>query len=119
MGWWFRSGMRVLTVGSVHLDTIALSRSNNPSEDVTHIGNITHSVGGSASTSDASLAFCPMFVRRMATVTIWAPEATTASRVSSKSRYLPVPTSSRERYARPAMTSGSVSVEGSAGAFMG
>jgi hypothetical protein len=37
-----------------------------------------------------------MLVRRMATVTIWAPLASMARRVSSKSRYLPVPTSSRE-----------------------
>src|SRR4051794_31672866 len=59
-----------------------------------------------------------MFVRRMATVTISAPEATTASRVSRKSRYLPVPTRSRDRYARPAMTNGSVNVEGAPGAFM-
>src|SRR5215831_1869656 len=48
-----------------------------------------------------------MLVRRMATVTISAPEASIAARVSPKSLYLPVPTRSRERYARPAMTSGS------------
>jgi hypothetical protein len=54
--WWFHSGTRVLTVGSVHLDTIALSRSNDPSDDVTHIGNITHSVGGSAYNIAANLA---------------------------------------------------------------
>ena len=40
--------------------------------------------------------FWPMFTRRMATVTISAPLASIASRVSSKSRYLPVPTSRRE-----------------------
>src|SRR5690348_8848159 len=44
-----------------------------------------------------------MLVRRMATVTISAPLASTARRVSSKSRYLPVPMSRRERYALPAM----------------
>jgi hypothetical protein len=38
-----------------------------------------------------------MFVRRMATVTICAPEATIAARVCSKSLYLPVPTRRRER----------------------
>src|SRR5438034_9629240 len=59
-----------------------------------------------------------MFVRRIATVTISAPEATIAARVSSKSRYLPVPTSSRERYARPATISGSARAEGSEGAFI-
>ena len=56
MEWLFRSGKRVLAIGSVHLDTIALSRSNSPSEDVTHIGNITHSVGGSAYNIAANLA---------------------------------------------------------------
>src|SRR5258706_16164898 len=55
MWWWLRSGKRVLTIGSVHLDTIALSRSDNPSEDVTHIGNITRSVGGSAYNIAANL----------------------------------------------------------------
>ena len=49
--WWFRSGKRVLTIGSVHLDTIALSRSDDPAEDVTHIGSITHSVGEVPTTS--------------------------------------------------------------------
>src|SRR5215470_1998796 len=48
-----------------------------------------------------------MFVRRIATVTISAPEASIAARVCAKSRYLPVPTSSRERYALPATTRGS------------
>src|SRR5689334_8247637 len=48
-----------------------------------------------------------MLVRRIATVTIWAPLASMARRVSSKSRYLPVPTSSLERYSRPATTSAS------------
>jgi hypothetical protein len=37
-----------------------------------------------------------MLVRRIATVTISAPEASMASRVCSKSLYLPVPTSKRE-----------------------
>src|SRR5215813_7080206 len=48
-----------------------------------------------------------MFVRRIATVTISAPEASIAARVCAKSRYLPVPTRSRERYALPATTRGS------------
>ena len=47
----------------------------------------------------------------MATVTISAPLASTAARVSSKSRYLPVPTIRRERYSTPATVRG-----GSAGA---
>jgi sugar/nucleoside kinase (ribokinase family) len=52
---WFRRGKRVLTIGSVHLDTIALS--NSPSTaDVTHVGTITHSVGGSAYNIAANLA---------------------------------------------------------------
>ena len=53
---WFRSGKRLLAIGSVHLDTIALSRSPTPREDVTLIGNITHSVGGSAYNVAANLA---------------------------------------------------------------
>jgi len=53
------------------------------------------------------VAFWPMLVRRMATVTISAPLASTARRVSSKSLYLPVPIRRRERYARPATRSGS------------
>src|SRR5450830_910468 len=44
-----------------------------------------------------------MLVRRMATVTICAPLASTARRVSSKSLYLPVPRSRREAYALPAI----------------
>lgn len=52
---WFRSGKRVLTIGSVHLDTIALSNSPTTS-DVTHVGSITHSVGGSAYNIAANLA---------------------------------------------------------------
>src|SRR3989441_2611789 len=62
-----------------------------------------------------------MLVRRIATVTICAPEASIAARVWAKSLYLPVPTSSRERYARPAMTSGSSCVRArfSLGAFIG
>jgi len=40
--------------------------------------------------------------RRTATVTISAPLASMAARVSSKSLYLPVPTSSREVKRRPA-----------------
>src|SRR5262245_32870813 len=43
-----------------------------------------------------------MFTRRTATVTISAPEASTARRVSSNDRYFPVPTMSREPYSRPA-----------------
>jgi hypothetical protein len=55
--WWFRSGKRVLAVGSVHLDTIALSSTPTTSfDDVTHVGNITHSVGGSAYNVAANLA---------------------------------------------------------------
>ena len=45
----------MLTIGSVHLDTIALS--NSPTTgDVTHVGSITHSVGGSAYNIAANLA---------------------------------------------------------------
>src|SRR5438876_5621750 len=62
-----------------------------------------------------------MLVRRIATVTICAPEASIAARVWAKSLYLPVPTSSRERYARPAMTNGSSCARArfSLGAFIG
>src|SRR5215468_387327 len=43
--------------------------------------------------------------RRTATVTMSAPEAACARAISSKLRYLPVPTISRDLKARPAMTS--------------
>src|SRR5262249_45097577 len=49
-----------------------------------------------------------MFTRRTATVTISAPDASTARRVSSNERYFPVPTMRREWYSRPARTKGSV-----------
>src|SRR5512147_2844611 len=48
-----------------------------------------------------SLPASVMFTRRTATVTISAPAASMARRVSSKSLYFPVPTISRERYALP------------------
>src|SRR5262245_15370414 len=54
-----------------------------------------------------------MFVRRMATVTISAPEASIACRVSAKSLYLPVPTSRRERYGLPATMSFSSAISAS------
>jgi hypothetical protein len=37
-----------------------------------------------------------MLTRRTATVTIWAPDASTAAAFCSKSLYLPVPTISRD-----------------------
>jgi hypothetical protein len=40
----------------VHLDTIALSSSPTTHDDVTHVGSITHSVGGSAYNIAANLA---------------------------------------------------------------
>src|SRR5712692_9921597 len=51
---------------------------------------MVYRVGGKASSNDGSPAFWPMLVRRMATVTISAPLASTARRVPSKSRYFPV-----------------------------
>lgn len=55
--WWVRTGKRILAVGSVHLDTIALSSTPTTTfDDVTHVGNITHSVGGSAYNVAANLA---------------------------------------------------------------
>src|SRR5258706_4894505 len=65
---------------------------------------------GKASRSEGSFAFWPMLVRRIATVTISAPLASTARRVSSKSRYFPVPISRRERYVLPAIVSASAPV---------
>src|SRR3546814_7383986 len=44
-----------------------------------------------------------MLVRRMATVTICVPLASSAARVCAKSLYLPVHTSRRDEYSRPAM----------------
>src|SRR3989442_9325980 len=80
---------------------------------------MVYRLGGKASSSEGSSAFCPMLVRRMATVTISAPLASTARRVSSKSRYFPVPIKSRERYARPATRSGSaISSARRVGAFI-
>src|SRR6185295_591659 len=52
--------------------------------------------GGRYSSREGSPAVWPMLVRRIATVTISAPEASIASRVCAKSLYLPVPTSRRE-----------------------
>src|SRR6185503_11448620 len=46
-----------------------------------------------------------MLVRRIATVTICAPEASIAARVCAKSLYLPVPTSSRDVKDLPAIWS--------------
>ncbi len=55
--WWLWRGKRVLTIGSVHLDTIALSRSAGQSSvGETEVGNIIHSVGGSAYNIAANLA---------------------------------------------------------------
>src|SRR5262249_35851131 len=48
--------------------------------------------------------------RRIATVTISAPEASSASRMSSAVRYFPVPSMRRERTGLPAMTNWSVAV---------
>src|SRR5437763_6700019 len=59
---------------------------------------------GKASRSEGSFAFWPMLVRRIATVTISAPLASMARRVSSKSLYFPVPIRRRERNLRPATT---------------
>src|SRR5713226_10219395 len=45
---------------------------------------------------------CPgRFTRLTATVTIWAPEASMASRMFSKDGYLPVPTMSRDLNSLP------------------
>src|SRR6185436_9264600 len=45
-----------------------------------------------------------MLVRRIATVTICAPEASMAARVCAKSLYFPVPTSRREENFCPAIS---------------
>src|SRR2546423_317399 len=60
--------------------------------------------------SASSKLGCPGFIsmRRSATVTISAPDAVSASRVSSSSLYFPVPTISRERQLLPARTKGSL-----------
>src|SRR5687767_812683 len=46
--------------------------------------------------------------RRTATVTMSAPDASCAARMTAKLGYLPVPTRSRERNARPASTNASL-----------
>src|SRR5260370_23552119 len=59
--------------------------------------------------SASSKLGCPGFssIRRSATVTISAPDAASARRVSSSSLYFPVPTISRERQLLPARIKGS------------
>src|SRR5580692_968811 len=52
-----------------------------------------------------SLVLSVRLTRRTATVTMSAPEAAWARRISSKLRYFPVPTIKRELKARPAITS--------------
>ena len=47
-----------------------------------------------------------MLTRRTATVTMSAPEAAWHSRITGCDGYLPVPTMSRDRNVRPAMTKG-------------
>ncbi len=47
-----------------------------------------------------------MFTRRTATVTMSAPDAVWQSRITWCDGYLPVPTMSRDRKVRPAMTKG-------------
>src|SRR5204862_5505065 len=56
----------------------------------------------------------PILVRRIATVTISAPEVSIAERVSAKSLYFPVPTRRRERYGLPATISLSSDMSASA-----
>src|SRR6185436_16772200 len=70
--------------------------------------------GGRYSSRLGSFAFWPMLVRRIATVTISAPEVSIAVRVSAKSLYFPVPTRRRERYGLPATISLSSDMSASA-----
>ena len=63
---------------------------------------------GTKSSSDSCVRSV-RFTRRTATVTISAPEASSASRIRGKVAYLPVPTIRRERNGRPPKTKGSVS----------
>jgi hypothetical protein len=54
---WFGRGKKILTIGSVHLDTIAVGEhSDNPDSVQTLAGEITHSIGGSAYNLAANLA---------------------------------------------------------------
>src|SRR5688572_838169 len=62
---------------------------------------------GGRRSSRFSLAGSVMLTRRTATVTISAPETSTAFRVSANEAYLPVPTISRDRKLFPARTKGS------------
>src|SRR5690349_23424068 len=70
---------------------------------------MVNSLGGSTSSRLGEFGSWPMFTRRIATVTISAPAARVASRVCGRSRYLPLPTSRREAYWRPAMVRKSLS----------
>jgi hypothetical protein len=56
--WWFWNRKRILTIGSVHLDTIAVGQhlEGDAAEPQTKAGEITHSIGGSAYNLAANLA---------------------------------------------------------------
>ena len=69
---------------------------NSPAKTLADYVALVKRSGGSTSSRLGSPGFWPMLVRRMATVTIWAPAASVARRVSSRSLNLPVPVSSRE-----------------------
>ncbi|CFP63709.1 Uncharacterised protein [Bordetella pertussis] len=60
------------------------------------MGSSVNCDGGTKSSRLGSSGFWPILVRRMATVTIWVPLASSAARVCAKSWYLPVPTSRRD-----------------------
>ncbi|MNT93913.1 hypothetical protein D3C72_2354920 [compost metagenome] len=60
------------------------------------MGRIVYFDGGMKSSKFGSPFSWPIFTRRMVTVTISAPLSSMANRVSSKSLYLPVPTSRRD-----------------------
>ena len=111
---WLGAGMAVLALGATGQAGPAQAPAPGVVTFSEHVAPILfanctscHRPGEAAPFPLTSFGETRPMARRIATVTISAPEASIAARVCTKSLYLPVPTSKREAYARPAITSGS------------